>query len=83
MSTIGSEVKTDAASTLIPAGLLPSYLADAFGSLYEEDGLALFGKGLGWLSLLACFARFYADVEEGHVSIVEEGKSMKNGTLSV
>jgi hypothetical protein len=56
----------------IPEGLLPSYLATAFGEIYEEDGLAVLGKGLGWLSLLAAFVRFYSDVEEGHVSIMKE-----------
>ena len=68
--------KTDAGNTeteeedpLVPAGLLPSYLADAFSDLYSEDGLVVLGKGLGWLSLLAVFVRFYADVEDGHVSI--------------
>ena len=62
----------------IPEGLLPSYLASAFGEIYEEDGLAVFGKGLGWLSLLAAFVRFYADVEDGHVSIVEEEQDDSN-----
>lgn len=56
----------------IPEGLLPSYLATAFGEIYEEDGLAVLGKGLGWLSLLAAFVRFYSDVEEGHMSIMKE-----------
>lgn len=55
---------------MIPKGMLPSYLATAFGDLYENDGLAVFGKGLGWLTLLASFVRFYADVEEGHAAIV-------------
>ena len=59
---------------LVPAGLLPAYLATAFGELYEEDGIAIFGKGLGWLSLLACFVRFYADVEDGHVAVVQENE---------
>ena len=59
---------------LVPAGLLPAYLATAFGELYEEDGIAIFGKGLGWLSLLACFVRFYADVEDGHIAVVQENR---------
>eukprot|EP00934_Nitzschia_sp_Nitz4_P000873 Nitzschia sp. Nitz4//scaffold227_size32659//1084//3924//NITZ4_007893-RA/size32659-processed-gene-0.0-mRNA-1//1//CDS//3329542779//873//frame0 len=57
---------------LIPEGFLPSYLATAFGELYEEDGLAVLAKGLGWLTLLATFCRFYADVENGHVSVVND-----------
>lgn len=54
---------------MIPEGLLPSYLAEAFSDLYGEDGLMVFGRGLGWLSLLAVFVRFYGDVEEGHVAV--------------
>ena len=57
--------------TIVAAGLLPSYLAAAFGELYEEDGIAIFGRGLGILNLLACFVRFYADVKEGHVSVMQ------------
>lgn len=56
-------------SAMIPEGLLPSYLSDAFADLYGEDGLLVLGKGLGWLSLLAVFVRFYGDVEEGHVAV--------------
>lgn len=58
--------------SLIPEGVLPSYLATAFGDLYEDDGLLVMAKGLGWLTLLASFVRFYADVEEGHLSILQE-----------
>lgn len=57
---------------MIPEGLLPAYLATAFGEIYADDGLAVFGKGLGWLTLLASMVRFYADVEEGHLSLIEE-----------
>jgi hypothetical protein len=60
----------------IPEGLLPAYLAVAFGELYEEDGLMVLGKGLGWLSLLAAFVRFYGDTEEGHVSILQDGHKL-------
>jgi hypothetical protein len=56
----------------VPEGLLPAYLAVAFGELYEEDGLMVLGKGLGWLSLLAAFVRFYGDTEEGHMAIMQE-----------
>ena len=53
---------------LVPVGLLPSYLAEAFGEIYTEDGLLVLGKGLGLLPLLATFVRFYADVEEGYAA---------------
>lgn len=53
-----------ASTTMIPQGLLPEYLADTFQDLYEEDGLAVLGKGLGSFLLLAAFVRFYADIEE-------------------
>jgi hypothetical protein len=66
----------------IPEGLLPSYLANAFGEIYEEDGLVVLGKGLGWLSLLASFVRFYADTEDGHVSILQEEGSNLKGTYA-
>lgn len=56
---------------MIPSGLLPSYLADAFGELYQEDGLMCLGKGLQCLMLLATFCRFYADTESGHASLEE------------
>lgn len=69
-----------AGNPLIPEGLLPCFLADAFSELYEEDGLMVLGKGLGCLSLLAAFCRFYADIEEGHVSIVRE--SIASNTAS-
>ena len=58
--------------SLIPEGLLPSYLASAFGDLYQEDGLIVLGKGLGVLSLVASFIRFYADPKEGHLSLLRE-----------
>ena len=54
---------------MIPEGVLPSYFAEAFSDLYGEDGLVVLGKGLGWLSLLAVFVRFYGDMEEGHLSV--------------
>lgn len=56
---------------LVPARL-PSYLADAFGDLFEEDGLLVLGRGLGLLSLLAAFIRFYADAEEGYSTMMAE-----------
>ncbi len=63
---------TRSKESMIPEGLLPSYLAIAFGEIYAGDGLAVFGKGLGWLTLLAAFVRFYADVEEGHLSLLAD-----------
>ena len=57
---------------LVPMGMMPHYLAEAFGQVYEEDGLVVLGKGLGCLLLLASFVRFYADVEEGYASLQEE-----------
>lgn len=53
--------------------MLPSYLAEAFGELYGEDGLLVLGKGLGLLSLMATFVRFYSDIKDGHVSLTSEG----------
>ena len=66
-------------NSMVPSGVLPAYLAEAFGELYEEDGLICLGRGLQWLMLLAAFCRFYVDVEHGHVAVVnhneEEGPS--------
>jgi hypothetical protein len=84
--TEGDCLNEPSAQNIIPEGLLPAYLASAFGDLYEEDGLAVFGKGLGWLSLLACFARFYADFEDGHVAVMlEDNKKAKKslGTTNI
>jgi len=52
---------------------LETFHAEAFADLYGEDGLLVMGKGLGWLSLLAVFVRFYADTDEGYVSLLEPG----------
>lgn len=52
---------------------LPAYLSHAFAELYEEDGLVVLGRGLGTLSLLASFVRFYADPSpDGHAALVRE-----------
>ena len=86
-ATSGTEKKSakdkdeDDKDPLVPTGLLPSYLADAFSDLYGDDGLVVLGKGLGWLSLLAVFVRFYGDVEEGHVSIVNSDKESPSSKL--
>lgn len=69
-------------SSLIPEGVLPSYLATAFGELYEDDGLIVMAKGLGWLNLLASFVRFYADVEQGHLAIVQENAAKSSSSPS-
>lgn len=57
---------------IVPKGMLPEYLAEAFGELYAEDGLLVLGKGLGCLQLLASFVRFYADTKEGHLACLTE-----------
>ena len=67
-----SSSSSSSKSSIIPEGMLPSYLAEAFGDLYQEDGLVVLGKGLGWLNLLGCFVRFYADVEQGHVALLRQ-----------
>ena len=60
-------------ASLIPEGVLPSYLALAFGDIYEDDGICVFGKGLGWLNLLASLVRFYADTtDDGHLALSEQ-----------
>lgn len=60
--------------SMVPEGMLPSYLAEAFGDLYQEDGLLVLGKGLGLLSLLATFVRFYSDIKAGHFAEQNNGK---------
>ena len=47
-----------------PHNLLPNYLSEAFSELYEQDGLMVMGRGLGWLSLLCSFVRYYGDTTE-------------------
>jgi hypothetical protein len=71
-SSMEEEGNNNSDNKLIPEGMLPSYLASAFGELYQEDGLVVLGKGLGWLNLMGCFVRFYADVEHGHVALLKE-----------
>ena len=52
---------------------LPAYLMEAFEELYHEDGLAVLGRGLGTMLLLATFVRFYADPgPDGHAALVRE-----------
>lgn len=64
---------------VVPEGYLPSYLAEAFADLYGEDGLVVLGKGLGWLSLLAVFVRFYGDAEDGHLAVSGSHEAKKSG----
>ena len=59
---------TSFTAPMVPPGLLPAYMVEAFGELYAEDGLLVLGKGLGLLQLLAAFARYYSDVEEGYAA---------------
>ena len=57
---------------LVPSKL-PGYLSDAFADLYGEDGLAVLGRGMGMLGLLASFVRFYGDPgPDGHAALVRE-----------
>ena len=59
---------------------LPSYLADAFQDLYQEDGLLVCGRGLGLLHLIATFCRFYADTKDGHFACVREELEQNEAT---
>jgi DNA excision repair protein ERCC-4 len=61
-SSANNHVLADEA--LIPEGVLPGYLAEAFGDLYEEDGILCFAKGLQWECLLAAFCRYYSSDEQ-------------------
>ena len=61
---------------------LPAYLAEAFGDIYEEDGLLVLGRGLGLLHLIASFCRFYADTTEGHVAFVNESCAVDDESAS-
>ncbi|KAL7537241.1 hypothetical protein ACHAXR_007684, partial [Thalassiosira sp. AJA248-18] len=59
-----------------PHSRLPSYLSEAFSELYEQDGLVVLGRGLGWLGLLAAFVRFYGDTENGYAAALDEGSNI-------
>lgn len=75
----------ESSSLIVPQGCLPAYLAEAFGDLYGEDGLLVMGQGLGWLQLLASLIRFYADTQEGHLSVLlqeDDNKGDKDGPSS-
>jgi len=63
----------------VPPGLLPAYLAEIFGDLYERDGLAVLGKGLLADMLLAAFCRFYS-IEDNED---EKGKIEKRKTVLI
>jgi len=64
---------------------LPSYLSEAFADLYSQDGLIVFGRGLGWLGLLAAFVRFYGDVEDGYAAALspDDGENDDLGRCKV
>jgi DNA excision repair protein ERCC-4 len=66
--------------SMVPTGMLPVYLADAFACLYEQDGLCVLGKGLGGLMLLGTFIRFYADADEGHAAVLRDEDAHGNNT---
>ena len=59
-----------------PHSQLPSFLSEAFSELYAQDGLVVLGRGLGWLSLLAAFVRYYGDPECNGVEDDDEDDSV-------
>jgi len=73
-----NEEDGDDISPLVPPPKLPSYLAEAFGDLYQEDGLVVLGRGMGLLSLMAAFARFYSDTKDGYLSFQESESKQAN-----
>jgi DNA excision repair protein ERCC-4 len=76
-SGVGRRSDSPKQQPLIQDGMLPSYLSDAFGELYGEDGLVCLGKGLQWLALLSAFVRFYADDTDeggGHASLMVDNE---------
>lgn len=76
--------KEAAKEPLLPSKL-PSYLAEAFGDLYQEDGLVVLGRGMGLLSLMAAFVRFYSDTKDGYLSFQQADEapdSTGNTTIS-
>ena len=81
MKTSQDDNESDNDEPLIRAKL-PAYLAEAFGDIYEEDGLLVLGRGLGLLHLIASFCRFYADTKEGHVAFVNESYTIDDDTAS-
>ena len=66
------KITSNNSNTMIPEGVLPSYLAEIFGELYAEDGLVVLGRGLQTQMLLAALVRFYADMEEGHWALQQQ-----------
>lgn len=71
MSSSGSSASSRKAPMI--QARLPAYLMEAFEELYHEDGLAVLGRGLGTMLLLATFVRFYADPgPNGHAALVRE-----------
>lgn len=72
LNNANDSMSTSKKKAMIPEGVLPAYLASAFGDLYQDDGLMVMAKGLGWLDLLAAFVRFYGDVNDGYLSMLNE-----------
>jgi hypothetical protein len=62
---------------IVPKGMLPEYLAEAFGEIYAEDGLLVLGKGLGCLQLIASFVRFNADTKEDDFACLAEEQDIE------
>lgn len=77
----GDNFDNNSDSAIIPEGMLPNYLAEAFGELYQEDGLCVLGKGLGCVSLLASFVRFYADTVQGHLALLSEEQGRAKSSI--
>jgi len=63
-----------------PHNILPTYLSEAFSELYEQDGLMVMGRGLGWLSLLCSFVRYFGDTTE---SELQQQQDVNTNTLDM
>ena len=61
---------------------VPSFLSEAFSDLYAQDGLVVLGRGLGWLSLLAAFVRYYGDPECNGVNDIDEDDSVAEAAVN-
>ena len=78
--SVASSVSSSEQTGLVPNGMMPNFLADAFSDLYAQDGLVVLGKGLGMLQLLASFVRFYADVKDGYRAMMETSEGAHKKT---
>jgi DNA excision repair protein ERCC-4 len=81
--TPGEDLQDEEDDSLLKHAKLPSYLAEAFQDLYQEDGLFVCGRGLGLLHLIASFCRFYVDVKEGHFACIREELERNDETSHV